>query len=192
MRTNNQESKLALRRHVRTLLNGLTAAQRAAASSRACALLEKQSVWQKAHSILFYAPLPQELDLWPLVHGSLAAGRTVVLPRFDSGSSKYIACRIQNTAGDIVSGQFGIREPADHCLPFELSRLDLVLVPGVAFDLRGRRLGRGRGYYDRLLALVRGTTCGVAFDEQIIAEILVEPHDAQVNCILTPARWIEA
>ena len=72
-----------------------------------------------------------------------------------------------------------------------LNRLDFVLVPGIAFDLQGRRLGRGKGYYDRLLAEVRGKTCGVAFDEQIVDEIPVEPHDIHVNCILTPTRWIE-
>jgi 5-formyltetrahydrofolate cyclo-ligase len=65
------------------------------------------------------------------------------------------------------------------------------LVPGVAFDLHGRRLGRGKGFYDRLLADVRGKTCGVAFDEQIVREVPVEPHDSDVNCILTPTRWIE-
>jgi 5-formyltetrahydrofolate cyclo-ligase len=67
----------------------------------------------------------------------------------------------------------------------------LVLVPGVAFDLRGRRLGRGKGFYDRLLADAGGLKCGVAFDEQIVTEIPVEPHDVSVDCILTPTRWIQ-
>jgi 5-formyltetrahydrofolate cyclo-ligase len=67
----------------------------------------------------------------------------------------------------------------------------LVLVPGVAFDSHGRRLGRGKGFYDQLLAFVRGTKCGVAFDEQIVPEIPIEPHDVRLNCILTPTRWIE-
>ena len=70
-------------------------------------------------------------------------------------------------------------------------RLDLVLVPGVAFDLHGRRLGRGRGYYDRLLSQVGGRTCGVAFDEQVVSEVPVEAHDVLLNCILTPTRWFE-
>ena len=92
---------------------------------------------------------------------------------------------------DLKTGQFGIREPADACPLIPLNRLDFVLVPGVAFDLQGRRLGRGKGYYDRLLAEVRGKTCGVAFDEQIVEELPLEPHDVLVNCILTPTRWIE-
>jgi 5-formyltetrahydrofolate cyclo-ligase len=68
----------------------------------------------------------------------------------------------------------------------------LALVPGVAFDVRGGRLGRGRGFYDRLLAGVSGAKCGVAFDEQIVDAVPAGPLDIRLNCILTPTRWIEA
>jgi len=103
----------------------------------------------------------------------------------------YTACRITDPEKDIRVGQFGIREPNARCEQISLNLLDLILTPGVAFDLHGWRLGRGKGFYDRLLAAVHGTTCGVAFDEQIVAQIPVEPHDTHVNCILTPTRWIE-
>ncbi len=192
MRAKTQETKLALRRQVRARLKSMNVTQRAAASAQARLLLEKQAVWRNARTVLCYAPLPEELDIWLLVRDSLATGKIVALPRFDPATKQYLACRVQDLDGDIVEGRFNIREPADHCLPAELSRLDLVLVPGMAFDLHGRRLGRGRGFYDQLLAQVSGTTCGVAFDEQIVAEIPVEPHDVHINCILTPTRWIEA
>ena len=84
-----------------------------------------------------------------------------------------------------------MREPAAHCAEVPLNRLDLVLVPGVAFDARGGRLGRGKGFYDRLLAAVRGTKCGVAFDEQIVDAVPNGPLDIRLNCILTPTRLIE-
>ena len=70
-----------------------------------------------------------------------------------------------------------------------MSRKDLVFVPGIAFDLVGRRLGRGKGFYDRLLAGVRGHKCGVAFDTQLVAEMPEEPHDMRVDSIITPSRW---
>ncbi len=186
-----QIQKSELREQVRALLRGIRHERRVAASIQACSLLEQQSVWKNAHTIFFYAPLPEELDIWPLLRNSLAAGKTVALPRFDSATNQYAACQIQNFTTDIHPGQFGIREPGDHCVPVPLNRLDLVLVPGVAFDLRGHRLGRGKGFYDQLLALVRGTTCGVAFDEQIVERIPIEPHEVRLNCILTPTRWIE-
>ncbi len=92
---------------------------------------------------------------------------------------------------DLQVGHFGIREPRSPCAPLPLTRLDLILVPGVAFDLHGRRLGRGKGYYDQLLKGLQGTTCGVALDQQIVAEVPAEPHDVRLKCLLTPTRWIE-
>ncbi len=89
------------------------------------------------------------------------------------------------------TGRFGIREPVDRCTHLGLNRLDLILVPGVAFDLNGRRVGRGKGYYDRLLRLASGRKCGVGFDEQLVSEVPVEAHDILLNCILTPTRWLE-
>jgi 5-formyltetrahydrofolate cyclo-ligase len=185
------ESKNVLRKQIRASLKAMTPDQRTAASSQACALLEKQTAWAKAKTIFFYAPLAEELDIWRLVHDSLAAGKTVALPRFDSATQRYVACQISDVAKDLNHGQFGIREPAGDCIAVPLNRLDLVLVPGVAFDVHGRRLGRGKGFYDQMLATVRGTTCGVAFDEQIVDAIPVEPHDIHLNCILTPTRWIK-
>jgi 5-formyltetrahydrofolate cyclo-ligase len=61
-------------------------------------------------------------------------------------------------------------------------------VPGLGFTPDGRRLGKGRGYYDRLLRLVRAFRCGIAFDEQIIEDLPAGPHDERLDCILTPSR----
>jgi len=185
------EQKTNLRARIRSELKKMSATERAAASAQAINILESQSIWQQAAAILFYAPLPQELDIWPLVIKSLATGKTVALPRFNSTSNTYVACKIQNLTKDLEAGHLGIREPKAYCPTTALNKLDLVLVPGLAFDLQGRRLGRGKGFYDRLLAAVRGITCGIAFDRQILSEIPREPHDLIVNCILTPTRWIE-
>jgi 5-formyltetrahydrofolate cyclo-ligase len=88
-------------------------------------------------------------------------------------------------------GEFGIREPAAKCAEIPFGKFDLVLVPGVAFDLRGCRLGRGRGFYDRLLVEVRGVKCGVAFDDQIVNEIPAGTLDVQVDFILTATRCVK-
>jgi 5-formyltetrahydrofolate cyclo-ligase len=182
--------KNELRRQVGEWLSGMTDAQRHEASSRARSRLDQQKLWQQARSILFFAPLPRELDIWPLLEAALLEGKTVGLPRFDPALKTYRACRIQHPSGDVQIGNLGIREPGPDCgeLP---THLDIILVPGMAFDLHGRRLGRGKGFYDRLLAEVRGTTCAVAFDEQIVDEVPVEPHDVHLDYILTPTRWIE-
>ena len=153
--------------------------------------LKEQAIWKNAGAVLFFAPLPIEPDVWPLLEDALAGKRIAALPRFDSASNGYVACRVQNLRSDIVAGQFGIREPGANCVELPLNRLDLVLVPGVGFDLQGRRLGRGRGFYDRLLADVDGIKCGIAFDEQVVEEIPAGPQDVRLNFILTPTRWVE-
>jgi 5-formyltetrahydrofolate cyclo-ligase len=190
MHTEIQESKKALRRQMRERLAGLPESHRAAVSTQARALLKQQPVWKEARSVLFFAPMPGELDLWPLVADWLETGKIAALPRFDPTEKKYVAGRIADPTRDIRPGQFGIREPDVHCPSVPLNELDLVLVPGTAFDLNGRRLGRGKGFYDRLLTSVRGKTCGIAFDEQIVSEVPFEPHDVRLNYLLTPTRWI--
>jgi len=78
-----KESKTALRRDIRERIKMIDTEKRAIASAQACSLLEEQAVWQKAKTIFFYAPFPEELDIWPLLRDSLAAGKTASLPRFD-------------------------------------------------------------------------------------------------------------
>ncbi len=190
MAITSQIAKAGLRREIRARLEALTPAQRTVASAAACERLRAQPIWQQARSILFYAPLPGELDLWPLLREAVVERKVVALPRFLAESRSYMACQVQDLSRDIIPGQYSIREPAAACPPVPLV-LDLILVPGLAFDLQGRRLGRGKGFYDQLLAAARGTTCGVAFDEQIVAEVPVEEHDIRLSCILTPSRWTQ-
>jgi 5-formyltetrahydrofolate cyclo-ligase len=180
-----------LRQQVRKRLDGMAPQQREAASREVCSRLRQRTVWRPAGSVLLFAPLPIEPDIWPLLEDALLAGKTVALPRFSVATQSYVACEVRNLETDLQSGKFGIREPGVSCPEISMNRLDLVLVPGVAFDARGGRLGRGKGFYDRLLAAVNGTKCGVAFDEQIVDAVPVGPLDVRVNCIMTPTRWIE-
>jgi len=184
-------AKAKLREEVLATVKHIPVKERAAASRELCKLLERQAVWKSAQSILFFSPMSGEPDIWPLMARAIEMGKVVALPRFLPETGTYIACRVLNVDTDLEPGQFGIREPNARSAEVALNQLDLVLTPGVAFDLHCRRLGRGRGYYDRLLAEVRGVTCGVGFDEQIIERIPVAPHDVVLNCILTPTRWIE-
>jgi 5-formyltetrahydrofolate cyclo-ligase len=180
--------KSALRARVRESLRALKPPERAASSLSLCQVARQQSIWQQSRSILFFAPLADEPNLMPLLTDAWCAGRTVALPRYDSATDQYAAALIQSTA-DLSPGRFNVLEPKTGCPSVPLNQLDLVFVPGVAFDFTGRRLGRGKGFYDRLLAEFRGHKCGVAFDAQIVAAVPEEPHDVRVDSILTPAGW---
>ena len=189
MESNPHNTKADLRRQIRAALERISPAVRAVESIDLCERLEAQL--QSAHTILFFAPLADELDVWPLLEKFLAAGKICALPFFDAATKSYSARRVQNLAADISTGKFGIREPAANCPEIPPEKFDLILVPGVAFDWNGNRLGRGQGYYDRLLEKIRGVKCGVGYDFQLIGKIPIEPHDAKVNFIVTPTRCVK-
>jgi len=181
-------SKSAWRDYFRGQLRQVPTAERVAGSVALCSRLRAQTVWKKAQAILFFSPMPEEPDIRPLMAEAWALGRQVVLPR-SSLEGHYDFCQIPDGPGALQPGRFGILEPSPACPHFDPKQLDLALVPGIGFSLAGGRMGRGRGYYDRLLAEVPGFKCGVAFDGQVTAELPSEPHDIHLNCILTPTRW---
>jgi len=100
--------------------------------------------------------------------------------------------RIRNLDGDIEPGYHGISEPRDHCSSVAVESIEWVLVPGVAFDASGGRLGYGGGYYDRLLPLLCGKAPRVAgaFEAQLVDAVPAAPHDVGVDCIVTERRLL--
>jgi len=183
--------KRELRRRLHAALAALPERERRDGSAQACERLRSQPIWKNARAVLFYAALPTEIDLSDLLQEALREGKVVGLPRFSKEIAAYEAVQIRNFTDDCAPGKYGIKEPLTQCPHLPLNQLDLVLAPGVGFNATGRRLGRGRGYYDRLLAQIRGVKCGVAFDQQIAGQIPREHHDVHMNCILTPTRWLE-
>ena len=147
------KQKAALRYRVRTGLNRVLPGVRAEASAQACSRLQRERIWREARSVLLYVPLADELDIGPLLLEALA-GKKLALPRFNAQRRMYLACRVADLSNDLRAGQFGILEPKEGCPEVALNQLDFLLAPGVAFACDGRRLGRGRGFYDRLLGAV--------------------------------------
>ncbi len=186
-----QNSKADWRRKISTALKNLPRKKRRTDSEKLRARLKEQNFFRAARSVLFFAPLPEEVDLWPLLEETINSGKVVALPCFDADKEIYTSRRVKNVHVEILSGQFGIREPSVGCVEMAPGDLDLVLVPGVAFDLNGRRLGRGKGYYDRLLENFTGKKVGIAFDEQIVEAVPSESLDVRMNYILTPTRAVE-
>lgn len=183
------DSKSELRAKIRARLEKISPAVRAVESIELCERLKTQM--PSAHTILFFAPLPDELDVWPVLELSLALGVNCALPFFDAKKKTYGAKTIEKLATDIVTGKFGVREPASTCAEIPLDKFDLVLVPGLAFDPQGNRLGRGTGFYDRILSAASGIKCGVGYDIQLLENLPTEPHDAKVDFVLTPNQCVK-
>ena len=185
------ESKAALRQEIRARVSKFTPEQCRTGSKAICARLQTLPSWRSARTVLLFAPMTDEPDIWPMVEAALAEGKITGLPRFSSQAQTYSAARVREMQSDICVGKYGIREPSGACAAILWPDIDLIVVPGVVFDQRGHRLGRGRGHYDRLLAQVRGVKCGVAFDVQIVNEIPAAEHDVPMNVVLTPTRTIQ-
>lgn len=186
---NIEREKAALRARVRAALQAMSEPERREGSAVVCRHL-RERVLPVARTLLFYAPLPGEVDVWPVLEEALVSGLTVALPRFDAATGRYEA-RVLGSAADVVAGSFGIREPLACCPKLEPPCADWILVPGLAFDVQGGRLGRGKGYYDRLLLEIRGTRCGVAFEQQVLPGLPGDPHDVRMDALVTPTRWIQ-
>ena len=184
-------SKADIRMAMRLRLGTLPAAKRAAASESICSRIRDREPWQAAGSVLLFVSLKDEPDVWPLIEEALAVGRQVALPRYDPARQAYAACWVRDLERDLVPGKFGIVEPAPELPVIAAPAVDLVLTPGLAFDAQGHRLGRGKGYYDRLLAEVSGRRCGVTFEFQVAPEIPAEPHDICMDSLVTEEQWRE-
>ena len=183
-----QAVKQSLRTEVRARLREMSEDAQRIQSARACESFLSQDVYAKVSSVLLYMPLRDEVDVRLIMERAISDGKSVALPRYVPETAAYDAFFIGDEP--LLPGPFNILEPA-MSNPAPLNRLDLIVVPGIGFDLRGRRLGRGKGFYDRLLSAASGLKCGICFEEQLLPEIPVEPHDVALDFIATPSRWLD-
>ncbi|MCI0744709.1 MAG: 5-formyltetrahydrofolate cyclo-ligase [Verrucomicrobia subdivision 3 bacterium] len=181
-------AKAKLRDQLQGEVERHTLAELANDSEAICRRIAEQTLWRKAGCVLFFMPLAGEPDLRPLMISALAEDKTVGLPRYSAQAGEYVVCQIR-CPDELLAGKYGVLEPALDCPEIELNKLDFALVPGIGFTLEGCRLGRGKGYFDRLLSQMRAWKCGAAFDWQVTAGIPAEKHDIRVDSIVTPTRW---
>lgn len=148
------------------------------------------SVYRKAAAILGFVSLPSEPDLSSFYDQAIADGKVVAFPRCEAdGSMRYYVMDAQ-WRDCLTKGGLSIREPDDTCtipLDLEPGQPSLVLVPALAYTPYCRRLGRGKGYFDRFLASLGSgaTSVGVCFDVQIEADLPLDIHDHAVHLVVT-------
>jgi 5-formyltetrahydrofolate cyclo-ligase len=146
-----------------------------------------------AATVLLYAPaFPEEIDTRPLLLAALATGKRLVLPRVDRRAQRLRLYRIDDPDRDLAPGTLGIPEPWPDRPELAPAEVDWVLVPGLAFDARGYRLGRGAGHYDRLLPTLRpdAPRWALALTLQLVAALPTEPHDQPLDGLLTPDQCV--
>jgi 5-formyltetrahydrofolate cyclo-ligase len=184
-------SKPGLRALMKATLAALDPADRRAQEDALASRYANLPGFADANSVLlFVAALPDEPRTAELFDLAYEARKTVLCPRVNRRAQRLSIHRIADPGSDLVPGILGIPEPKPGLPEEDLSTVDWVLVPGLAFDERGFRLGRGGGYYDRLIPLLRpDATCwSICFECQLVPELPVEAHDAPLDGISTPAR----
>lgn len=169
----------------RALLSGVVEAASLLAQRAFLALPEFRS----ATAVGIYAPIHNEVMTGLIRDGALSSGKRLCYPAVTGNELEF---RRVEAAIDLVPGAFGILEPTPKCPVCPPNTIDLVLVPGVAFDLFGRRIGYGKGYYDRTLHSLEGNgrLVGLCFDFQLVEKISGEPHDVLMDVIITDRRVI--
>ncbi len=138
---------------------------------------------------MFFASFRSEVETGPMIRLVLQSGKRVVLPKVRG--SELALYEIRDFDNDVESGVWGIPEPKSF-MPASLTDIDLMIIPGAAFDKKGNRLGYGAGYYDKLLPAFRKATVALAFEAQIVDEIPVDSHDVPMQKIITEKRVIRA
>ena len=150
-------------------------------------------LFKEVEMILFYISLAKEVQTYRMIEDVLRGGKRVAVPVVDSTKEKIIPFEIKNSCCRLVSGFLGISEPQEsERYPISLQEIEMVVVPGVAFDLKGGRLGFGKGFYDHFLNKLssQAKSVALAFECQIIEKIPCEEHDIAVNYIITEKRSI--
>jgi 5-formyltetrahydrofolate cyclo-ligase len=178
-------SKELIRKETKKKIKSLDKKERSKKSSVIQEKLFILDLFKKANTVMFYFSTEDEVDTERMISEACGMGKRVALP-------KIVGDKIQPSLykeGDkLKKGPYGIYEPDDKTSrPISEREIDLIVVPGVAFDKRGNRLGRGKGYYDRFLKTAPSTayTVGIAFDFQVVDNLPTDSQDIPVRKLIT-------
>lgn len=174
-----------------TLLRRLQQQQKEERRQRSEAIWRKVvrlTAFRRAATVCCYVALPHEVQTWDMIEEMLAQGKRVVVPFVRPRAKRLGLSEVRHPAAELAPGAFGVLEPIRSARrPVRPQELDLVLVPGLAFDRRGHRLGHGFGYFDRFLARLpkRVRTVGLAFRFQLLDRLPTASHDHAVHTVVT-------
>lgn len=171
--------KEQIRQNIRTLKRQQSKASREEASKKICTLLENSVIFKKSSNILLYHSLPDEVETGSFIN-KWHTKKSIFLPRVNGSSLEILAY----DKSKMSEGAYGIAEPEGDKLQ-DISNIDLIIVPAVALDKQGNRIGRGKGYYDKLLSHSNAYKIGIIYGYQLVPAIIPEQHDVPMDMIIT-------
>jgi 5-formyltetrahydrofolate cyclo-ligase len=145
--------------------------------------------YSAAASVAVYCAANNEVSTEKVIAHALSAGKELILPAVEGNAMIF---RRINSVHDLIQGSFGIRQPSADCVATDPATIDVIVVPGVGFDLAGQRIGYGKGYYDRTLHRLEGGGKLIAFcyELQLVDSLAGEQHDVSMDRIITERRII--
>ncbi len=181
-------SKSLIRKEILEKLNNQSDAQRLHKSYLIKEKLLKLAEFKRAGCVMFYLARPEEVQTMAMITEARRIGKRIAVPKILVGEKRMIASLIEDLKNELSLGPYGILQPKRQYIrrvPEEA--IDLVVVPGLAFDPRGHRLGRGGGYYDKFLATLPVDTprVGLAFDFQLFNHLPALSHDICVTKVIS-------
>lgn len=191
-----KEQKDNIREKVKTERRNQAVEERDRKSTEIVKRLIDSDVWKNAGAVMLYSALRDEVQTRDLIKLGQEQGKRMVLPSVEGDGHRMRIYEVKNTEEELEKGPFNIMQPRDDRKNrFYKSDLELILLPGVAFDRQGKRIGFGRGYYDKFLSELEERDIkkvGLAFGFQVVEEIPFDYHDVPVDYIVTEDEVIEA
>ncbi|MCF8010352.1 MAG: 5-formyltetrahydrofolate cyclo-ligase [Clostridiales bacterium] len=187
-------SKKKLRKEVLGERGALGEQSLADKSSDITSNILKMKEYQRAETIMVYVDFRNEVQTGEFIQAAMSAGKKIAVPLTDIENKRLIPSELKNYPGDLVPGAYGIPEPASDCLrPIEPADFDMILIPGVAFDEEGNRLGYGGGFYDRFLLNTRKDCIWLApaYELQLKPCVYPDKHDCPVHFIVTEKKILK-
>lgn len=182
-------TKPELRKQILARRAALSGEERRAKSAAVQQRLLDLPEFQAAGRVLFFVSFSSEVETLPMIEQALRLGKEVAAPKVMAGQPELELRRLTDPQAQLQPGKLGILEPNDDCPLVSLAEADLIIVPAVAWDERGYRVGYGGGFYDRLLARAGDVPkIGLGFECQVISEVPRLAHDLGVDILVTEER----
>ena len=185
--------KNRIRQNILEKRNSLTRADIVYRSKKIFVRLKELPEFRNAGTIMFYLSKENEVETRPMITGAIKQNKTVCVPKTDVIKHEIYPVAIKDIQRDLLPGTFGIDEPVlDQKNVIPADKIDLIIVPGIAFDHQGGRLGWGKGFYDKFLARARkAPKIGLAFDAQITEGLPYNDNDIFMDYIITESQIIK-
>lgn len=180
--------KAEIRRQMRSMRRALSGEEQKRAADGVYTQIMRMESYRSARTVMAYAAVRGELSLERVMEDIRASGRRLALPRCGEGG-EMDACLVTERR-QLRQGAYGIWEPDESCPVVPPEEIDLMLIPGTAFDRAGGRIGQGGGYYDRYIIQTRAVRVGICHGFALVNHIPTEKHDVRMDAVVTPEETL--